>query len=350
MSFRVGLLSSSDVSNLDTMSNVIKRYGRKVYATDFCNAQGCFRDEVVYHEGVLCEWGISDIDPNWDALKYYNVAGELCTTSSDYYSHLGVRPVIKFSDVSYMCKDSESSDYGIREILFGEYPQKALNRNGINELDDAFYAGLLNPTGKCYSISDKYFGSDRCIEYEYNGNKYVRMPVSSWFKGGQLSTGDFVRSGNNIWFKVEPIVWLLDEEKDLLISKRALFSGVPMQALNSSTNEFNESSLNKYLNEYFALEIMPVMKYYKPDVIKEMYEELEEINNEMNELAKDEKVKRFMKLLSRNITLTNELKNSDKDDYLKAECEKNKEKGKQLIIDMSERANMEIINHPTYSK
>ncbi len=338
MDFKVRLLTSPEVSGCGITLDVIKKYGRIAYATDFCIYQGCICSDSFQPDGVHCAWSTMSEIIGWNKFKYYKCDGVEDECQIDYYSHLGVRPVIKYSDVSYMCKDFGTNPYGVREVLFGEYPQMAVDYDLKEKISKIYSNNKLDPTGKCYSSSNKYMGSDKLIEYEYEGNKYVRMLVSP-----SLSKYTSLKSGNLVWIKVEPIVWLLDEKNDLLISKNALFSNVHMEVVDEYNLSFTNSSLDRFLNEYFAKEIMPINTYYTDLAQKRLKRELKEIKTEMNELVKDEKVSRYIELLSRNIALTNELKNVDVKD-------KEKVKEKQLIIDMSERMNMKIINAPTYLK
>lgn len=337
MDFKVRLLTSAEVSGNGTTLDVIKKFGRTTYATDFCIYQGCTCSDSFEPDGVHCAWSTMSEIIGWNKFIYYKIDGVESNCSIKDYTYLGVRPVIKYSDVSYMCRDIGINPYCVREIVFGEYLQTKVDYYLNKEITEADSNNKLKPTGKCYSSSNRYMGSDKLIEYEYKGNKYVKMPVV-FSKDTSIKPGDFM------WVKVEPIVWLLDEQSDLLISKYALFSSVPMEVVDEYNLSFTNSSLDRFLNEYFAKEIMPINTYYTDLAQTRIERELNEIKTEMNELAKsDPNVGRYIELLSRNIALTHELKNIGVE-------EKEKVKEKQLIIDMSERMNMKIISPSTYLK
>jgi len=44
-------------------------------------------------------------------------------------------------------------------------------------------------------------------EYEYNGEKYVRVEVAADYENAWFENGEAVIDGANVWIKVEPITW-----------------------------------------------------------------------------------------------------------------------------------------------
>ena len=72
------------------------------------------------------------------------------------------------------------------------------------------------------------------------------------------------------FLRVEPIVWLVDEEADLAITNDIVFAGVKFNAMSGyySYEEFEESFMKKFLNTTFAENIKtPEMRMFESEQI-----------------------------------------------------------------------------------
>lgn len=94
-------------------------------------------------------------------------------------------------------------------------------------------------------------------EYEYNGNKYIRLVGDFNGFGKILSDGTPVKRGDIYWIRVEPITWLVDEKEDIALSKKIIFSGVRFDNDITKNRDFDKSEIKKFMDDYFSKDIIP---------------------------------------------------------------------------------------------
>ena len=103
-------------------------------------------------------------------------------------------------------------------------------------------------------------------EYKYNGKKYIRCRSENyidWF----LSDHDLCIRGENYWIEVEPIVWLVDEDRDLAVSDMILFAGVRYKKSESYDGCFENTDIKWFMDEYFVHDMM-IDKNYDDKKVK----------------------------------------------------------------------------------
>ena len=100
------------------------------------------------------------------------------------------------------------------EIENGEYPQYYVELDQQEKLDDDLLSGKLILTGKTYTTHDTQYGQKAILKevIDKDGNKYVNK--------------------NNTWYKVSPVVWILDTKTNLAVSKYIMTGGVGFGDLN----------------------------------------------------------------------------------------------------------------------
>lgn len=108
------------------------------------------------------------------------------------------RPALDCSSISQMVSGTK----GILEVEYGEYPQDIASEEISEMLENLYTNGLINQTVKSYTTdsvkySDYYtpFQARTHIEYEYNGEKYIRFIGDSNCSGKVLSDGRIVEEG-----------------------------------------------------------------------------------------------------------------------------------------------------------
>lgn len=152
---------------------------------------------------------------------------------------------------------------GVLEVEYGYYPQTAPSNEIQKKLEDLFQTKKLKKSNNTYTIGalgDSKSNSLRfCkeLEYEYKNKYYVRMECkcdNSVYRL-KLSNGESYGQFDVIWFEVEPVKWLVSEDRKLMISEKLLFSGVPFGKKNSFYT-FKNSYIKKYLNKYFSKELL----------------------------------------------------------------------------------------------
>ena len=242
--------------------DIIKEYGIKCTTTDFSILLGVFVSSFDYtSEGDRTSWWWTKSFDGYNkacvVLHNGNRAWQNINIRSD--SYVGARPAIAYSSIQSISSNGERGASGIKEILYGEYPQTIVNENYSCELDRAYNNGSLRITGRKYTT----FGAGVHTEYEYNGSKYIRFAVDSIYNEDSLSDGRKIQSGNTYWVQVEPIVWLVDEKTDIALAKKILFSGVPFTNGQPYDGNFRKTEIKKFMDNYFAKEIIPDRTYEK---------------------------------------------------------------------------------------
>lgn len=154
--------------------------------TDFAKAQ--VKDEYLGY-GVLNV----DTQVNYDVISEDDEA--LCVS---YFEELvGMRPSMKYSYVKDFVEDKKEIEKGIYEVTFGEYPSSKIT----TEVD----ASALTKTGNKISVKQngELVQLDELIDN--NGTKMVNL--------------------NGSYYKVEKLVWLVDEAKDFMITRDVINGG-----------------------------------------------------------------------------------------------------------------------------
>lgn len=155
---------------------------------------------------------------------------------------------------------------GVEIVEYGEYPQSIIPKEDARKLERLYKKRRwkLNWTAEKYTTDSNLnnntevgFITREHHVYEYEGKKYIRLVGDENVEGELLSDGQIVTIGTPYWIKVEPVKWLLDREKDLLISKDALVSGIQFNFKRSYTEkEFDETTIKWYLDNHLSKEIV----------------------------------------------------------------------------------------------
>ena len=165
----------------------------------------------------------------------------------DYDSIYGsIRPVLYLSPklFSIITKNRVKGFNGTEEVCFGEYPQYVPDNVTRKLLENAYQNGNLQTTGKIYSI-----GGNNILEYEYNGNKYIRVManLNRYKKHNRLSTDVPCKDGEFFWIQVSPVVWLIDDKSKKLVSKKCLVSGIRFDC-EEYYGDFANTEMYRYLH------------------------------------------------------------------------------------------------------
>ena len=208
--------------------DVIKAMGRSCQVTDFSVLLGADRSEEGSGSWMLASpGGYGDVCAvGGDGSRKLIYADALC----------GIRPVIRkageiFAEAGDLSVDRE----GMTSIAFGEYPRNRVEKEEAALLEREYQKAGLRKTGK------RYLGVYE--EYEYDGAKAVR---------GMDETTD-----RPVWIAVSPVIWIVEEGTDLLVSRDVLTYGVGMGGGNYYDGCFDETPVYRYLNEIFPEEIIP---------------------------------------------------------------------------------------------
>ena len=260
--------------------DIIKEYGTKCAMTDFSILLGGYVSSEYYtSEGNTIKdrtgwWWTKSSDGDNDARVVYR-------NGNSYWDIVikrdgGVRPALPYSSIQSISSNGERGASGIKETLYGEYPQTIVDENYSRELERAYNNGSLRTTGKNYTTDsvryqDIYtsFMARAHTEYEYNGSKYIRFVGDSNCDGEVLSDGRTIQSGNTYWVRVEPITWLVDEKANIALCKKIMFSGVQFNNRRDYKGDFEKTDISRFMNTIFAKEIITDRVYSQTTSVKQ---------------------------------------------------------------------------------
>ena len=247
--------------------DIISRYGTKCTITDFSILLGGYVSSDYY----TCEGNTKKDRTGWWWTKSSdgdNDARLVDTGGSRYWSSVvkrtgGARPALPYSSIQMVFSNGVRGASGIKETLYGEYPQTIVDENYSRELERAYNNGSLKTTGKNYTTdsvryqdTDTSFRARTHTEYKYNGGKYIRFVGDSNCDGEVLSDGRTIQSGNTYWVRVEPIIWLVDERANIALSKKIIFSGVQFKNRRDYKDDFARTDIKQFMDNYFSKEIV----------------------------------------------------------------------------------------------
>lgn len=256
---------------------VFKKYGSKAVLSDFSIITGAFiANPYIFDNNNIPDWTgwywTKTIDTLWKKFDAVMV-NEYTRRERVESRKVANRPVLMLeeNDLNSISLNGESLEP--IEIEYGQYPQTIADRQIAQTLEDCFYLGTLTETNKEYTIdSRKYDDYDKAFkplqlkEYQYDGEKYVRVKINSHANKESISLGEYVvlsdgekyKNDTYVWVKVEPIKWIKEPLKNLFISKKCLFAGVRFNKYDETYDDskFEETEINYYLQNYFAKDIV----------------------------------------------------------------------------------------------
>ncbi len=276
---------------------VLKKYGTRMAVTDLCILTGCSYDSDTIDEDKSLTGRTG-----WYFTKSYDTANGIYSINSDgksefdlFYSRdTVIRPVINSSSIfSRVCLNKRNGYNETYEVEFGEYPQYVASESMQKKLAKQLKK-YMSKTGRTYTFDatsyDDYVHSFNPItyeEYEYQGKKYIRVKANLITKSAQfqLQNGIICKNEDYVWVEVSPVVWLIDEETQTLISKRGLVSGIMFNDKEYDGN-FEGTILYEYLNKHMVKDM-----FQSVDLEKMKEPTIEELTNKKNnpynfELAK----------------------------------------------------------------
>ncbi len=247
--------------------NFFEKYGTRCVATDFAILLGCSsslyeRNNKKYKVGTW--WTKSNFN-DFSAFAI-NECGKVQDQYVDIIS-IGGRPALSYSSIKFSSKIVRNK-YNIKEVEYGEYPQTVVNEDYSRELEWAYNNRSLRITGKDYTTNSQYFiGSNKVFspktntEYEYNGSKYIRFVGNQNCNGLVLPDDRKIQEGTAYWVRVEPIIWLVDEAKNVALAKKILFSGIQLKNQCYYKGDFDKTNIKMFMDNYFSKEIEPSKTY-----------------------------------------------------------------------------------------
>ena len=163
---------------------------------------------------------------------------------------VGIRPAVTYSEIKELGKDIGEDENGILCLEYGEYPQSKVDVEKSFELTQALEKGILKETEKTYSILNKkprmYSGLPLCFGgYIVDEKKPVIELKEYKYKDGKK----YVLK-DNVWYNVEPIVWQVDKQNDIALTKNIINNGLLYSAC----------SIKEFIEQYLSKDIIPLRR------------------------------------------------------------------------------------------
>ena len=275
----VTLLSREQIFG-DNKLNIFNRITPQTMITDFSILLGSGVCLSYFGGNKKNQYGnyFTKTNYGYSNIYYISYFADLFKSNfSDY--DIGIRPIISYSKIKNNILNEIINRNGIVEVEYGEYPQYVVNKELQEELEKLYKNNELPKTGKKYTTdSRKYYERDKDflpqehIEYEFDDKKYVRVKVNSFYNGESftLSNREMYNDGDYIWVEVSKVKWLVDEEKDIALSKDILVAGIQFDNKEFYKGTFENSNIYKFLNTYF---IKDIQEYIDINKISGTYEE-----------------------------------------------------------------------------
>lgn len=187
----------------------------------------------------------------------YPFSSELYHVNNIGAAYYGIKPVFNFD--TFPINDITSScfiDDNIMTVNYGEYPQNIVTDDLSRILEKEFNSNSLDKSGKQYTAFDNDMNKIKYDEYLYKNKKYVRIVGYKPSNEGYLSNGKLFEVNVPYWIEVEPIKFIVDTVKNIVISDKIILSSVPVASSYDDTKDFENTFLSKYLNDIFINEII----------------------------------------------------------------------------------------------
>ena len=226
------------------------------------------------------DWWVTYTDYTMEVIRvngwrYENVTSDKC----------GIRLAMTYSSIDDLQKNKGSvvkrAEDGIIEIEYGYYPQKVVKEETKNQLEKLYSSKRLQKTKNSYTTYGENFNHGvrsftyENEEYEYNGKRYVRFDLD---KNSYNYDTEYVRNPdgsirNYVWFEVQPVKWLVDEEHKLMVTDKIILGGVHYninKKIELNEEEYENTVVRRFINNHLEKEL------FKCELEKVRLEEIED--------------------------------------------------------------------------
>ena len=215
-------------------------------------------------------------------VVYVDTYGRLSSTFI-HHAFEAIRPVLKLNEKLFqeVISNKKLGYNGTFEVEYGEYPQYVASDQMQQKLEKIFnsedrHANGLIPTGKYYVLGYDYCENEpkKYLEYVYKGKRYIRIK--------SITDSDHILSNGvtnhysfyNYWVEISPVVWQIDEDNSLLISKKCLLSQIVFSY--HYETDFSKTDIYQFMNKYMLKDLFTGKRSGKTS-----------IENDENDIEKD---------------------------------------------------------------
>lgn len=215
--------------------------------------------------------GITDDYTEHDDL-YYGISPAQLTGGASYSfaypedKTVGIRLMLDYETI-LKCGKKVKKTQNDKKILIdifelGKYPQSIVDDEEKNILEQLYRNKILKKTGRTYSYNtgsvDTIFSTAQDFEYEYNGQRYVRVKNN---KSKELAKYSEKFNDEYYWVKVEPVEWYVNHNDKIAVSIRTLIGGVPYNI--KPKEDLNNTYLETFIKNIFTKDINQDLEFSK---------------------------------------------------------------------------------------
>ena len=294
MERKLTLLSEEQIWGKEQL-DIMRKYGTKCAVTDLAILTGCY---VSSYYKVNEYNSLAGSRTSWWWIRSYDSSNNVRVVYDDGHldhgiwirRHGAVRPALQSSIIYSLISPNKGrvrGYNGVYEVEYGEYPQVVAGCHQQTILEAELSAFNLIRTGRNYTFYSKSYddynlGYDLITydEYEYQGKKYIRVKANTGVAENNflLSNGEKCRNGEYLWVEVSPVRWLIDEKKGILVSKKALVSGIRCPSKEEKCKgDFEKTEMYAYLNNYMLKDLFQSIALVDTDNISPVEKQKEEI-------------------------------------------------------------------------
>lgn len=255
---KLGVINQENIKYLD---NLFKQFGITANHTDFSLLTG---GDVTFD--YLTSKSKKPQADYWTDIKNENIFPMIINSFGETefafinQRNIGIRLVLKYSDFVNEVIDENVINDNISEALLGSYPNEVCDYDTSNLLEKLYCLNNLSLAPKKYLINENLIQRSGFIPknldvYEYLDNHYVRIISNNLHPNLRLSNGMFSNNGEFYWIKVTPLVWYLDKEKDIMLTKDVIVSGIPYR-INKKFYTNEEAFLNLFVGNRLIEDIL----------------------------------------------------------------------------------------------
>lgn len=248
------LLKLNEVVGQDKLS-VFNTVDISADITDFAIASGTF-SFVNEDDLTTGMYWVDDIENEKKRSAYVvDINGNIGETLKQEKNVVGIRVAVKYSDIKDSIISETFLDDNLSIIQYGNYPKDIVEEFTYAEFLKLRNNGKVKETNAVCVLPRRNDGTfSRFGVVQKNVLQYNKINFVEYSMEHLMCSINDKRyyKGSPILFKVEPINWLVDKEKDIAITEDVIVGGIPYS---SSTNVYaRNEDINDYL-EFFEISL-----------------------------------------------------------------------------------------------
>ena len=321
---KIKLLSKSDIKSSSALKshehpNIIDAFA--IQATDFAVLTGAIIDKELPNDKQYAKyiWTTAScqrqVEVDYGTFDY-DVVMDISSTRAMWANSREscILPVVdleeakKEKDFEIIHSTRFNSSKSVKIAQVGAYPQSLADVEVSAKLTRALKRNQLTETGKTYTVNalpmplytkdmeKQEYSSLK--EYEFEGEKYVQVIASLPQTEDETKDKIHLKASNRTiknkkpyWIKVEPLTWLIDEKKGILISQKAILSGIRFDEQEEYKGNFSQTEMQMFCKKRLSNEINNQIKInlnnFKSFILGQL----------KNEIASMQRIKYFQQLL-----------------------------------------------------